>query len=128
MSVELIAQIFEICIFPLLSVLTAYAVQWIKTQTEKVKSNSQDEKTKSYLDMLNETITDCVIATSQTYVDSLKKQGKFDTEAQKEAFNTTYNAVMTILTEDAMEYLTKAVGDLQLYIEQRIEAEVKLNK
>ena len=30
---------------------------------------------------LHETIADCVSATTQTYVDSLKKQGKFDAEA-----------------------------------------------
>jgi hypothetical protein len=74
--------------------------------------------------MLNETITDCVIATTQTYVETLKKQGKFDTDAQKEAFNQTYNAVMVILNDEAKEYLNSAVGDLKLFITQKIEAEV----
>jgi hypothetical protein len=35
---------------------------------------------------------------------------------------------MSILTEDAKQYLTNAVGDLELYIKQKIEAEVNLNK
>ena len=78
--------------------------------------------------MLNSTITDCVIATTQTYVDSLKAQGKFDTEAQKEAFNRTYEAVVKLLTKEAEEYLNIAIGDLNLYITQRIESEVNLNK
>ena len=69
-----------------------------------------------------------VIATNQTYVESLKKQGKFDAEAQKVAFNQTYEAVMCILSEEAKEYLNEAVGDLNLYITQKIEAEVQLNK
>lgn len=128
MTIELISQIFELCVFPLLSVLTAYAVKWIKIQTEKLKSKSEDDKEKKYIDMLNETISDCVIATTQTYVDSLKKQGSFDAEAQKEAFNTTYKAVMNLLTEEAVKYLTQAVGDLELYITNKIESEVKLNK
>jgi hypothetical protein len=78
--------------------------------------------------MLNDTITDCVIATSQTYVIALKKEGKFDAEAQKKAFTMTYEAVVQLLTEDATEYLNAAIGDLQLYITQKIEAEVQLNK
>lgn len=78
--------------------------------------------------MLNETITSCVIATTQTYVSSLKNQGKFDAEAQKKAFNMTYEAVMSLLTEEATKYLNEAVGDLQLYITQKIEADVNLNK
>lgn len=128
MTIELITQIFELCIFPLLTVLTTYAVKWIKIQTEKLKSKSEDEKEKKYIDLLDDTISNCVIATTQTYVDSLKKQGSFDAEAQKEAFNTTYQAVMTLLTEEAIKYLNQVVGDLQLYITSKIETEVKLNK
>ena len=33
---------------------------------------------KGYLDMLNTTISSAVLATTQTYVDALKKEGKFD--------------------------------------------------
>ncbi len=78
--------------------------------------------------MLNNTITDCVIATTQTYVDTLKKQGEFNAEAQKAAFTMTYESVVKLLTDEATEYLNEAVGDLQLYITQKIEAEVNLNK
>ena len=40
-----------------------------------------NELSKKYIQMLSETITKCVIATNQTYVETLKKQGKFDVEA-----------------------------------------------
>ena len=35
---------------------------------------------------------------------------------------------MNILSEEAKKYLTVAVGDLNLYITQKIEAEVNANK
>ena len=78
--------------------------------------------------MLTETITDCVIATNQTYVESLKAQGKFDEAAQKEAFRLTSMSVIAILTDDAKEYLTTAVGDLEVFITKKIEAEVNNRK
>ena len=56
------------------------------------------------------------------------KQGKFDAEAQKEAFLLTSNAVIEILSDDAKIYLTAAVGDLNTYITKKIEAEVNINK
>ena len=59
--------------------------------------------------------------------DAIKDYNKL-TEAQKEAFNQTYTAVMNILSEEAKKYLTVAVGDLNLYITQKIEAEVNANK
>ena len=125
---DLIAQIFEVCIIPLMGILTAYFVKWIGVKTEELKEETKNEKTEKYLNMLNNTITNCVIATTQTYVDTLKAQGAFDIEAQKTAFTMTYEAVAKLLTDEAAEYLNEAVGDLNLYITQKIEAEVNLNK
>ena len=128
MTMELIAQIFEVCIIPLLGVLTAYLVKFINAKSAELASSRQSELERKYITMLNDTITDCVIATTQTYVDSLKKQGAFDADAQKMAFTMTYTSVMNLLTDEATEYLNEAVGDLNLYITQKIEAEVNLNK
>ena len=125
---ELLSQIFELCVLPLLGVLTMFAVQFIRTKTQEIAVKNDNEILNKYLDMVSDTITECVIATNQTYVEALKKQGKFDAEAQKVAFNLTYSAVMTILSEDAKEYLTIAYGDLTAYITTQIEASVNLNK
>ena len=128
MTMELVAQIFEVCIIPLLGVLTAFFVKWVNAKTAEIADTRKNETEKKYLNMLNSTISDCVIATTQTYVDALKKQGAFDAEAQKVAFTMTYEAVVKLLTDEATEYLNEAVGDLNLYITQKIESEVNLNK
>lgn len=128
MTMELIAQIFEVCIIPLLGVLTAFFVKWVNVKTAEIADTRKNETEKKYINMLNNTISDCVIATTQTYVDALKKQGAFDAEAQKVAFTMTYEAVVKLLTDEATEYLNEAVGDLNLYITQKIESEVNLNK
>ena len=128
MTMELVAQIFEVCIIPLLGVLTAFFVKWVNVKTAEIADTRKNETEKKYINMLNNTISDCVIATTQTYVDTLKKQGAFDAEAQKVAFTMTYEAVVKLLTDEATEYLNEAVGDLNLYITQKIESEVNLNK
>lgn len=125
---QLIADIFQVCIIPLLGVLTAFFVKWVNAKSAEIKTNIDDATLKKYMDMLTQTITDCVIATNQTYVESLKAQGKFDIEAQKKAFELTSNAVIKILSVEAQEYLSSAVGDLNAYITKKIEAEVNANK
>lgn len=128
MDAQLVAQIFQICIIPLLGILTTFLITWIKSKKDALKQQTDSELAKKYLDMLNNTITDCVIAMNQTYVNSLKQQGKFDSEAQKKAFTDVYNKVIAILGQDAIEYLNSAVGDLNEYISSKIEKEVSSNK
>lgn len=125
---EILNTIFELVIFPLLGIGTAYLVILIDAKIKEIKQKTNNEKFNEYLDMLNNTISDCVIATTQTYVSALKQEGKFDIEAQKTAFKKTYDAVMSILTEDALKYLNKGISDLEAYVNAKIESEVVLTK
>lgn len=124
----LLSDIFEVCVLPLLGVLTMYIVKFIQVKSTEITNKVDNDLVDKYVAMLAVTIENCVIATNQTYVESLKQAGKFDAEAQKTAFNMTKNAVMAILSDEAKKYLESAVGDLNEYITQQIEAAVNVNK
>lgn len=128
MTVELIAQIFELCVIPLLGILTTFIITWLNSKKEALKQQTSNQLEQKYLDMLDKTVTDCVIAMNQTYVNSLKQQGKFDAEAQKKAFTEVYNKVLAILGDEAINYLNTSLGDLNEYINSKIEKEVSSNK
>ncbi len=125
---ELLEQIFQVCIIPLLGVLTAYLVAFIRSKMEMLKKENENALYQKYMDMLTDTIINCVIATNQTYVEALKNKNAFDAEAQKEAFERTYRAVLDILSKEAYEYLNNIVGDLDEFIRHMIEAQVNMNK
>jgi hypothetical protein len=99
-----------------------------KEASEKSSSELVDKLTDKYFKMLETTVTNAVLATTQTYVEALKKENAFDKEAQEKAFNMTYETVMKVLTDEAKRYLEAAVGDLELYTKNLIEATVKLTK
>ena len=124
----LLYQILEVCIIPLLGLLTAYVVKYVNAKSAEMQVKVENDKADKYIAMLDETICACVIATSQTYVEALKKENAFTKEAQLEAFDKTFNAIMKVLSEDAKKYLTAIYGDLTIYITNKIEAEVSLNK
>ena len=131
----LLGSIFEVCIIPLLGILTTFVIAYLKAKKEQILANIEANKTQEekelaekYLNMVEETVSKCVLATNQTYVDSLKAEGKFDTEAQKIAFNKTLDAVLAILTDDAKNYLTHIFGDLNVFLSNLIESQVKINK
>lgn len=125
---EMLQKIFEVCIIPLLGILTAYLVAFIRKKSKELEETTDNELYKKYIELLQDTIVRCVIATNQTYVEALKNKNAFDEEAQKEAFKMTYEAVISILSDDAKVYLANVIGDLQLYITELIEAQVKIQK
>ena len=125
---EILQSLFTVVLIPLLGLIAKYLIVFINTKVTEIKNKTDNETLNKYLTMLQNTVEDCVIATNQTYVEALKDQNAFTAEAQKEAFNKTYKAVMDILTDDAEEYLQNGVKDLETYIKTLIESQVNLNK
>ena len=125
---NILSSIFTVVIIPILIVLTKYAVSWIAAKAEELKGRTENELYWKYIGMLQDTITKCVLATQQTYVEALKKEGKFDLEAQKAAFKQTYDAVLNLLDEEAQIYLENIMPDLTLYITNAIESQIYENK
>ena len=125
---EILYKVFEVAIIPILGATAMYLVTLIKAKKQELLEKTKNETTKKYIEMLDKTITECVLATNQTYVEALKKQGSFDEEAQKQAFQLTYDAIMKILSDEAQVYLAEAIKDLNAYITNKIESQVVVSK
>ena len=121
---EIMTIILEVAIIPLLIALTGYLVAFIKSKTKEITDRVENDKADKYIYMLSSTITKCVTATNQTYVDNLKKENAFTKEAQLKALEMTADAVLAILSDEAKAYLPTIVGDLNTYILTQIESEV----
>lgn len=125
---EFLNEVFNLCIVPLLGLISIYLVRFIKSLTEEAKARVENDMADKYLNILGEIVSTCVIATNQTYVDALKGKDAFDAEAQRVAFETTKAAVWDLLTEECKKVLGEIVGDLNTYITAQIEAAVRLEK
>lgn len=125
---EILIKIAEVCLVPILGILTNYIVIFVKAKCAELAQKANNDKIVKYIDLFNQMICDCVIATNQTYVDALKAQGAFDLEAQKIAFNKTKEAILGMLTDDMKLALEEVYGDLSLFIQTKIESEVNFNK
>ena len=125
---EFIPQLFNLVIFPLIIALGGFLVVFINTKTQELKNKTKNELEQKYIERISNVITACVLNTQQTYVDSLKKQGKFDQDAQKQAFNDTKDAVLGMLNAELKDFISEAFGDINNYLTIAIEASVNSNK
>lgn len=128
MGLELLMQIFQVCIIPILGILTTFVVKYINIKCNQLLAKIENETAQKYLIMIEDTVTKCVKATNQTYVESLKKSGSFDEAAQKQALQNTLDAVMKTLSKDALGYIEEISGDASAFLLSHIEASVNMNK
>ena len=122
---NILNQVFEVCLVPLLGLATTVLVFFVKQKIAESKAKTNSALAEKYLYMLETTIVDCIKATNQTYVSALKDKNAFDANAQKEALKLTTEAVTAILSDDAKQYLTHFVGDLDAMIQEKIEANIE---
>ena len=94
----------------------------------EAKEKTKMEKIDKYLDIAEKAIISAIEATNQTYVATLKAEGKFDADAQKVALNKTVDAVKNILSAEAKTCLEAAIGDLTTYITTRTESIIASQK
>lgn len=125
---EVLNYLFQAALIPLILAGAAFLIAYVNSKTKEMKQKTDSDIAKKYLDMLDDTITKTVIATTQTYVQALKDKNAFDEAAQKEAFKRTYNAIINTLTDEAKLYLQTVVADLETYITTRIEYNVSVTK
>lgn len=125
---NLLMELLYVVLIGAIPIISKYLIAQIDTKKNEIL---KDDKTKYFQDSIDramrlvENAVDCV---SQTYVDTLKKEGKFDAEAQKNAYNQAVEAITRLMDDDMKQVLTSIYGDLTIWMKVTIEAYIKSQK
>lgn len=121
---ETLQQIINACV-PILCLLItaggAYLVALLRKNTAQLQQELNNDTASKYMDMACDAVEQAVTYTAQTFVDSLKADGKFTKEKQLEAFQKAKNKVLEILGDTAVTALSEIYGDFDTWLETRIE-------
>lgn len=101
------------------------------TMTSKIAKNAAESAPSKYSEIiygLENIVNRAVITTNQTFVNELKKQGKFDKKAMQEAYNKTFNSIVASLSQSFFEYIDKENVDIDTLLRNMIETSVDWNK
>lgn len=125
---EFLWVLFQVVLVPAVPVLLKILYNFVVAYTAEKSEKIENEKVRGYVNDAVKAVMTAVTSTFQTYVDSLKKQGKFDEEAQKIAFNTARDTALLMLTQDMRDAVTTLYGDFDTWLTKTIEQLVLANK
>lgn len=125
---EFLTQLLQAVITAAIPVCGAFLIQFLNKKSAQIAAETDNEELKGLLEQVNDAVTKAVTYTTQTFVDSMKKNGVFDAEAQAEALQKSLDKTLALLSEVAKSALEEIYGDLNEYLTVRIEAEVKNQK
>lgn len=125
---EFLSTLLQAVLIAAVPVISVEVVKGVQALAKHLIAKTDNELAKKYLKEVDDAITEAVAFTSQTYVDTLKKSGKFTGENQEEARKKSLEKATALLTADARKFLEEAYGDLNTYLLIRIEPEVRRQK
>ena len=127
---ELFEKILSAVLIAVLPILAGFFCDLIHKLANEAVQRTKDERTQVMLGEIEHAVQSAVVYVNQTFVDELKKSNQFSENAEYAdvAFETAYEKTLEILTEDAKTYIEKTFGDLQDYLEIKIEESVHYEK
>ena len=125
---ELVFEGVQAMLIAVIPVLTVFICALISKGIERLNQTAGSERFQRLIDEAEKAITTAVIATSQIYVDGLKKSNSFTEENQREAFNMAFAMARDMMAEETIEVIGTVYGDFEDWMRAKIEAAVRTEK
>lgn len=128
---EMLNYILYIVLTVILPVVAKYVVDFIKTKINEsniIMDATHNEDLSKIVEGALSDVMDAVLYINQIYVDSLKSSGKFDKEAQEEAFNKAYAEAMNMISDEAKKVIEVLYGSFDKWLKIKIESSVNMAK
>ena len=125
---EFIQETLYLVVTGIVPLLITYIILFLKSKIKEQQEKIDNENLNKYITIATDAISMAVLTVSQTYVDELKRQGKFDKQAQEVAKQMAIDKAKSLITEEAKNAVTLLYGDFEAYLNSQIEALVRENK
>ena len=129
------SEVLNYCLYVVLTVIlpvvATYVVNLIKAKIREsnvIADATKNEDLSKIVEGALSDVMDAVLYINQIYVDSLKSSGKFDKEAQEEAFNRAYAEAMNMISEEAKKVIEQLYGSFDKWLKLKIESSVNMAK
>lgn len=121
-------DLMYVVLISVVTILSKHLIAFIQSKREAIKEKTKQDIFDSTLDDALRNIQKIVDTVSQTYVNTLKKNGSFTDEAQEKAFNTALEDAKKLINDSSKEILVAAYGDFDAWLRIQIESYILSKK
>lgn len=125
---NLLTELLYVVLIGAIPIVSKYLIQQIEAKKNEILKNDKAENFQNSIDGAMSLVEKVVDYVSQTYVDTLKKEGKFDAAAQQNAYNKAVEALEKLMDDDMKHVLINVYGDLSTWMKVAIESYIKSRK
>lgn len=128
---EMLNYVLYVVLTVILPVVAKYAVDLIKTKIKEsniIADATKNEDLSKIVEGALSDVMDAVLYVNQVYTDSLKASGRFDKDAQEEAFNRAYTEAMNMISDEAKKVIEQLYGSFDKWLKLKIESSVNMAK
>lgn len=128
---EVLNYILYVILTVILPVVATYVVNIIKAKIKEsniIADTTQNENLSKIIENTLSDVMDAVLYINQIYVDALKSSGKFDKDAQKNAFNRAYVEAMNMISDESKKIIEQVYGSFDKWLKLKIETSVNMAK
>ena len=118
---NIISIIVTAVVIPLISIA---GTQFIKFINKKIKNQEAAE----LLTNASTIVINAVRSVFQTYVESLKLEGKFDAQSQEKALSKAKEVALAQLSLETKKFIEDNFGSIDLWLTTQIEASINILK
>ena len=122
---EIINYVLYTVITVIVPIVGTYVTKYIKSKIDQVDTITANASIQNVIKDATNTVVDAVVSVNQTYVDSVKADGKFDEEAQIKAKNMALTKTITLISADAKEVIETLYSSFDTWIDTQTEKAVK---
>ena len=113
--INIISVIVTAVIIPVITLVGGKLVSWLNAKINNEKANAM-------LTAATNAVVNAVRSVLQTYVDTLKANGKFDESGQKIALIKAKKLALESMNEEVQKYIGTTYGNIDTWITTMIEA------
>jgi hypothetical protein len=118
---EIIATLVSIVLIPLATWLVDTLVKYLKEKTDNARLNK-------YYDIAADAVLTAVAEVMQTYVSTLKKEGKWTDETAAIALEMAKSKALDVMGAAAFRAIGEVVVDTEAWLTSKIEAAIRAER